>query len=444
MIAHHFPPAGGSGSNRALAFARYLPAYGWRPFVLTPGARWAINRDDGLLAEIPAGLRVIRTHSFEPRPRVPPLPLGEAARSAGEGWVRDFNVREDTHPSPQPSPRGRGGPLRRHLGHLKRFPDAHIGWLPFAFAAASRMRYDVAYSSSGPFTSHLVGLLLKRRTGRPWVAELRDGWYRWNRAVFPDYPAWRDPLERRLEAAALRSADRVVLVTDRMASAFRRQYADLAPEHFAVVPNGFDATQFAAQPPDPRNGWEVLHAGALYYGRSLSSFLEAAARLVDADPEFARDFRLTLTGTLDVSASAELRRTPLGHHVHVSGQRDHASTIRAMRSADALLLVSNTTPGAEATVPGKLFEYLAVGRPVLAVAPPDSSTADVLESTGGGRLAPAGDPAAIACVLQQAFRERSNPPLPSEVAVARFDRRLLAGDLACIFDQVVGGAARRY
>ena len=114
-----------------------------------------------------------------------------------------------------------------------------------------------------------------------------------------------------------------------------------------------------------------------------------------------------------------------------------------MRSADALLLVANTTPGAEATVPGKLFEYLAVGRPVLAVAPPDSATADVLESIGGGWLAAAGDPAAIACILQRAFRERSNPPLPSEVAVARFDRGVLAGDLACIFDQVVGGAARR-
>src|SRR5207244_2031758 len=116
-----------------------------------------------------------------------------------------------------------------------------------------------------------------------------------------------------------------------------------------------------AQPPDPRNGWEVLHAGALYYGRSLSSFLEAAARLVDADPEFARDFRLTLTGSLDASASAELRRTPLGDHVDVSGQRDHASTICA----------------------------------------------------------------------------------PPEAAVARFSRCLMTGYLACIFDQVVGGAARR-
>jgi glycosyltransferase involved in cell wall biosynthesis len=428
MIAHHFPPTGGSGSNRALAFARYLPTFGWQPAVLTPGVAWAANRDDGLLSELPPGLRVIRTHSFEPQP----LPLGEGR---GEGWSA-----ADTHPSPRPSPRGRGS-FRSQLGHLKRFPDAHIGWLPFALAAASHERYDVAYSSSGPFTSHLIGLLLKRRTRKPWVAELRDGWYRWNRAIFPDYPAWRGALERRLEAAALRSADRVVLVTDRMAAAFRWQYADLAPEHFAVVPNGFDATQFPPQPPEPHEGWKMVHAGALYYGRSLSSFLEAAARLVEADPEFARQFRLTLIGTLDATARAELRRTPLGDRVRITGQLDHASTIRAMHSADVLLLIANTTPGADATVPGKLFEYLAVGRPVLAIAPLRSSTADVLDSTGGGWLAPADDPPAIACVLERAFRERSKPPVPSDVG--RFDRRALAGDLACIFDQVVGDAARR-
>src|SRR5205814_2082540 len=107
--------------------------------------------------------------------------------------------------------------------------------LPFALAAAKRVNYDLAYSSSGPFTSHLAGLFLKRLTGRPWVAELRDGWYRWNRSIFPDYPIWRDTLERRLEAAALKLADRVILVTDRMADAFRCQYqCDLPAEHFAT------------------------------------------------------------------------------------------------------------------------------------------------------------------------------------------------------------------
>src|SRR5579859_4224118 len=292
MIAHHFPPTGGSGANRALAFARYLPEHGWQPIVLTPGEGWASNRDTDLQAQIPAGLRVIRTRSLEPRPsRSEPaftrsfLAL-ESTPLQGRGGAASSSLGT---PEGLPLPargEGRGEgylraekSIRSSVGHLKRFPDAHLGWLPFALAAARRVDYDVAYTSSGPFTSHVVGLLLKRLTKRPWVAELRDGWYRWNRAIFPDYPNWRDQLERRLEAAALRSADRVVLVTDRMAQAFRCQYADLPPRHFAVVSNGFDPAQFGVPDTEPRDGqWQVLHAGALYYGRSVAAFLDAAQR----------------------------------------------------------------------------------------------------------------------------------------------------------------------
>jgi glycosyltransferase involved in cell wall biosynthesis len=424
MIAHHFPPAGGSGSHRALAFARYLPAYGWAPIVLTPGVAWAANRDDHLLEELPPGLRVMRTRSFEARP-VPP-----------RGGARSVGARA------APA----AGALRSNLGHLKRFPDAHLGWLPYALAAARRVDYDVAYSSSGPFTSHVLGLLLKRLRKRPWVMELRDGWYRWNRAIFPDYPGWRDVLERRLEAAALKHADRVVLVTDRMADAFRCQTNPaLEAQHFAVVPNGFDRRQFPASPPPPPSAdrFDVVHAGALYYGRSLRAVLEAAGRLVETVPAFAQKFSLTLLGTLDPAAQREVAASGLAQRIRVRGQLDHAATIEAMRAADVLLLVANTTPGAEATVPGKLFEYLAVGRPILAVAPPDSSTADVLNQTGGGWLAPSGDPAAIACALRKAFQahEAHNGPHPHEVA--RFDRRVLTGDLARIFDQAAAGVARR-
>jgi glycosyltransferase involved in cell wall biosynthesis len=313
-------------------------------------------------------------------------------------------------------------------------------------AAARRVDYDVAYSSSGPFTSHVIGLLLKRLRKRPWVMELRDGWYQWNRAIFPDYPGWRDVLERRLEAAALKHADRVVLVTDRMADAFRCQ-TRLPTTHFAVVPNGFDRRQFPESPPPPpaTDRFDVVHAGALYYGRSLQAVLEAAGRLVNTVPAFAQKFSLTLLGTLDPAAQQEVAASGLAQRIRVRGQLDHASTIVAMRAADVLLLVANTTPGAEATVPGKLFEYLAVGRPILAVAPPDSSTADVLKQTGGGWLAPSGDPAAIACALLKAFQahERSATGGPEPREVARFDRRVLTGDLARIFDQAAAGGARR-
>jgi glycosyltransferase involved in cell wall biosynthesis len=185
----------------------------------------------------------------------------------------------------------------------------------------------------------------------------------------------------------------------------------------------------------------VLHAGALYYGRSLARFLQAVQRLRDDEPGFAADFRLTLLGTLDARAQAEVDGSGLGAMVQVLPQTDHAAAIWAMRSADALLLVANTTPGAEATAPGKLFEYLAAGRPVLAVAPTESSTADVLRQTGGGWLAAAGSGDSIACVLRQAYSERERRPNPA--AVARYDRRQLAGDLARVFDEVTGCAARR-
>ncbi|MBO0883505.1 MAG: glycosyltransferase family 4 protein, partial [Mycobacterium sp.] len=380
VIAHHFPPASGSGSNRALAFARYLPMFGWRPTVLTPGARWALNCDTHLLRELPPELRVVRTRSLEPTPE----------RAAPTGAVR------------QSVPSTMLSPLRNQLGHLRRFPDAHMGWLPFALSVGLRERYDVAYSSSGPFTSHMVGLLLKRITGRPWVAELRDGWYHWNRSIFPDYPRWRDALERRLEAIAIRSADRVVLVTDRMAEAFREQYAELPRDHFTVVANGFDPYQCCAADGEHRErtgGWVVLHAGALYYGRSVTAFLEAARRLVESDAAFGHDFRLRLLGTLDGEARREVERSNLGYRVELFPQASHAEAIRSMRTADALLLIANTTPGAEATVPGKLFEYLAVGRPVLAIAPPESSTADVLHQTGGGWLTAADNVDAIGYAL---------------------------------------------
>ncbi|HET6316577.1 MAG TPA: glycosyltransferase, partial [Chloroflexota bacterium] len=278
LVAHDFPPGVGSGSLRALAFARYLPMYGWRPVVLTVADEWAMNRDDALLSSVPRGLEVVRTHSFEAR---------SAVAAAGGA------------PSTVQAP----GAVRRQLGHLKRFPDAHVGWLPHAVARARRFSYDVIYSTSGPFTSHVVGLALHASTRKPWVAELRDGWFEWNRAIFPDYPRWRGVLEQRLEGVVIRGAQRVVLVTTRMRDAFRAQYPELPAEHFSEVPNGFDPVQLgAAGTPASMEGFEVVHAGALYYGRSLAAFLAAARRLCAEDAAFAQAFRLTLFGTFDGAA----------------------------------------------------------------------------------------------------------------------------------------------
>ncbi len=433
QIAHGFPPASGSGSNRALAFARYLPAFGWRPVVLTPGTPWASNSDVQLLAQLPPGVTVVRTSSFERRPGVRPTSDDIAAPTRGA------------------SPGGRvlRGGLKSQVGHARRFPDAHRGWTIPAVAAGWRVvrdeRVDLLYSTAGPFTCHVVALALHRLTGLPWVAELRDGWYRWNRAIFADYPRWRGWLEEPLERAVVRGAARVVLVTDLMAEAFRRQYPGLPAGHFQVVSNGFDPQQLrgAGPPPSRSDRFQVLHAGALYHGRGIASFLEAAGRLAQEDADFACHFELRLVGSLDGEARSEVARQVdcyrLGDRVSYAGYLDHEQALAAMRAADLLLLVSNTTPGAEAAVPGKLFEYLAVRRPVLAVTPGGADAAAVVWRTRAGWVAPAHDPDAIREQLASAFaaHRRGDTPRPDDEEIARFDRRYLTRDLARVFDAVL-------
>lgn len=431
LVAHHFPPSGGSGPNRALAMATFLREHGWEPTVLTVDSAWAMMPDAALAAELPGDVRVVRTRSLEPRPAQPgPTPRTRA------------------RPSPvRPTTAG----LRSHLGHLKRFPDAHAGWIPFATAAALRERYDVVYSTSGPFSSHVVGLLVKLVRRTPWVAELRDGWYVWNRSIFPDYPGWRGGLERRLESRALHTADRVVLVTERMAETFRRQYPDLPATHFAVVSNGYNPLQTSEtaplRAPAARQPVVLVHAGALYYGRSVAALLAAVRESLASASDQSGGVRLDLLGTLDAAARAEVTAAGLDQHVRVLGPVDHASALAAMRQAHLLVLVANATPGAEATVPGKLFEYLVSGRPILALAPRPSSTRDVLEHTGGGYLALPDDPTSVATALRQAVddlrhgRARTADP----AAVATYDRRRLAGEMAAVLDGVVtsGANARR-
>lgn len=428
FVAHTFPPAAGSGAHRALAFSRYLPANGWNPVVLTPRPEWAALRDDGLLDSVPPGLAVVRTRSFEPRP----VPVGTEPLSAA---------------SPPPARPGLSA-LKTNLAHAMRFPDAHVGWTPFAVAAGlqaiRKHGCSLLYSTSAPFTNHVTALILHRLTGLPWVMELRDGWYLWNAAIFPDYPGWRHALERRLEAACVRSAGRVLLVTEKMVGQFRWQYADLQSAHFAVIPNGFDGEAIkpsAPRAPNPAR-FEVVHAGSVYFGRSAGPFIEAAGRLAAEDPAFGRAFRLRLLGALDEGAREEIASTVahygLEKRVAYEGQLPHAEALAAMRGADLLLLLANTTEGAEATVPGKLFEYLAVRRPVLAVAPRASETEEVVSRTRAGWLAAPGDPEAVEAALRAAWRAHAagEPFEPNEAEVARFERSHQAAELAALFDRV--------
>lgn len=427
LLAYHFPPAGGAGVQRSLKFARYLGDFGYDPVVVAgpagPPTRWT-PRDNTLADEIPPGLEVRRI------------------------------------PGPAPSvDAGRQSRARRWL--TRRTPFARW-WLEGALAAgrAAGRGVDIVYASMSPYESGVVAARLARELGAPWVADLRDPWALDEMAVYPT------GAHRRSELASMRSvlatADAVVLNCAEAERVVRERFPELARRLLLTIPNGFDATDFSGPPPHRDDAvFRIVHAGSLHTDlgesrrrtarrrrvlgggaavdvlpRSHVYLVEAIERLVAADPRTASSLELHFAGVL-TERDRELMRPEL---VRVHGFLSHRRAVELMRSADLLFLPMHDLPaGTRArAVPGKTYEYLASGRPVLA-AVPDGDARDLLARFDGVSLCRPADVVGIREVVARQVerfgRDGRAADRPTD-GLAPYERRQLTRRLAGVFDAV--------
>jgi glycosyltransferase involved in cell wall biosynthesis len=397
MVAYYFPPLGGGGVQRALKFAKYLPEFGWRPTVLTTRSTVYPVADPALADELPADVAVIRAR--EPR--------GAMGPAAALAWLG----------------------LKR-ASRLAAFPDAAIGWAPDAVRLALRLvrseRPAVLFSTSAPFTSHLVALAVHRRTGIPWVADFRDEWSA-NPSLRND-PALVRRTARLVEREISAHAARVTVVAD---------YFDLPPPaeaSVAVIPNGVDDADVADvdAPPPPNDILRLSYVGTLYPDQDAEPVFEALERLVRQGAIDAARLRLRIVGNDFRPAVA--RRWPVT--TEEVGYVTHREALREMQSASALLHYVGPASRAPA---GKIYEYLASGRPVLCVARPDGGAAALVHSAQAGPIAAPDDPAGIEQAILCLYERWQTTGLPDQPQVrawvlAKYSRRKLTNDLAAVLE----------
>jgi glycosyltransferase involved in cell wall biosynthesis len=410
MIAYYFPPLGGAGVQRTLKFARYLPEYGWQPQVLTVrhGVRGEPH-DPSLGAEVP-NVPISRT-AF--------LDLSLLSRGAARLGLRRF------------------AQLARLLLYL---PDQQAGWLPWACAGAIRLARsaDLVYSTSAPYTAHLVGLWLKLRLGRPWVADFRD---EWSLNPFFQYPS---PallaLNRLMERRVLAHADRVLATTPGHAAGLASLMPAARRARVRVIHNGYDPADLPAAVAPPAALFTLVHIGSFYGVRQPTNLLRALDRLVSSGALPAGDVRLVLAG----SGAAPIMVPPaLATVVELPGYLPHQEALRLLHSATVPVLVvgARGVAGLD-NIPGKLYEYLATGKPILALADAHSYAAQLLRRARCGVVVP-DESAAIAAALHTLYSQwRTGTPgvVPDWEEIRRFDRRRLTGELAAIFDEVTDAA----
>lgn len=430
FIAYYFPPIGGAGVQRSQKFVDYLPSRGFQPIVLTgpksADDRWAPVTDEGETMRCPI------------------------YRAVG------------------PVPRANGS-LRSKLGNWFGFEPAFSRWWIQSACQAAPQSLDGArliFATMSPFSSSLVAQKLSQRAGIPWVADLRDPW------ALDEMQAHPTGIHRRVELKRmgnwLASAAGIVMNTPEATNALHAAFPALQNKPVVTITNGYDEADFKGEPTPRTDGkFSLVHTGYLHTGlglklqkrgklyqflggmtpgldvltRSHVVLLQAVERWLTRRPEVANDLQLVFAGVTSPADQAVVQQSPLAPLVHFTGYLSHRDSVSAVRTADLLFLPMHNLPAPRRSriVPGKTYEYMRAGRPILA-AVPEGDARDFLQKSGVALCCRPDDVEGMVGHLDSvysAWKKRTSVIQPDWNFIAGFDREALTEKLADFFTQIL-------
>jgi len=360
-VTRHFPPGGGGGVQRPLKFASHLPALGIETHVLAPDVPGAEDAE----LELPTQAWIHRVRYVGPRSGRPSEQL-----VAKQGLSRV-------------------GTQAALLGRRLLVPDENVPWstiaTPFAIRLVRREGIDVVLTTSPPPSLHLLGATVKRTTGAAWVADLRDPL-----TSHPHRRGYESRLARVKESTVggvgrlvASQADAIVAASEPIAEEMRA----LEPKGKVVtIANGCDFDDFAGLEHHSSDRLRITHAGHFHGKRDPRPFLRALAEsgLDDVVVRFAGDFR--------VADREYAEALGLGDRVELLGEVSRRRSLELQRDSDVLLLLIPESGGrGKDVLTGKIYEYLAAERPILAAVPPDGAAAQLVREAGAGVVVPSDD-----------------------------------------------------
>ncbi|MHB8728981.1 MAG: glycosyltransferase [Sulfuricaulis sp.] len=387
-FAYVFPPDAGSGTYRTLYFTNHWAQRGDRVTIVTVKEECFLPSalvDRGLCREVHPSTCIVRASAKRPLQSILAL-KNVLHRKKPDNQIADSNERSSRSVNSTP-PQGIFRLFKNTITDLLSCPDEHVGWIPdavrLAYQVVKKDHVDCIYATGGPWSCLLAALRLHKLSGIPLVLDFRDPW------VSNPNMRLRTPLSRwiqkKLEIRCVRASRIVIANTEELRQDFITRYGDLDPSRFVTVTNGFENLPQEKNPSTEQ--FIVVHAGALYQSRNPLNFLRASAALVREGTIAKKIFRIQLVGGVSISDPAvesELRSEELRGVLEIIPRVSHAEALTRQQRASALLLIQTGFP---LQVPRKLYEYLSLARPIIAVGERDGATARMLNELGAGYVA---------------------------------------------------------
>ena len=423
VITYYWPPSGGSGVQRWVKFAKYLPSEGWQPVIYTPSNPDLGSIDESLLSDIPSEAEIIKRRIFEP--------YGIYRKLTGsKGQIKV---------EANPGGGGKGSFLKRLSmwvrGNLF-MPDPRCLWIRpsvrFLTKYLKEHPVDVIVSTGPPQSMHLIARNVSLATGIPWVADFRDPW---TKIFYFKHLMLGKRAERKhheLEQMVLDDATAVVAVSPLV----QADFAAMTKTPVCLVTNGYDESDYT-ETIVPEKGFNVVHTGLLTAEGNPVELWKVLGKKCREDADFAASFRLTLAGKTDETVLESIRQAGLGDYLTDLGYIDHNKAVMQQRKASVLILPIREEPETKAILPGKLFEYLAARRPVLGVGTGEGAMAEVLKETGAGQIFDWDDRAGISDYVERLWSAFGSGEVMTATAdIEKYSRRMTTRKMVEIFEQV--------
>ena len=300
------------------------------------------------------------------------------------------------------------------------------------------MKIDAVYSSSPPYTCSLIGHYVQKEFGIPWVAGFRDPW-----TNFISSPKrWFLPasIDRNMEHTVFSKADAVECAWKGIIKDAFNKYSDLSLDKFHYVPNGFDSADFPKVEFHGNEKFTITYTGSMYGRRNPKSFLEAVELLLQKKQINKEKIKLRFVGRFGAEVEEMFQSVTFPNSIEKISYCPHSESIRHLLTSDALLLIVDESKESEEIVPGKVYEYLGVGKPVIAIAPKKSAIAKLINETKAGEIAHQTEIEKIADIILKyfnAWKEKTQVIFPNSELINSFERRNAASQLADILEELL-------
>ena len=453
IISYYWPPTGGSGVQRWVKFAKYLPSEGWQPVIYTPENPEQLAVDESLAAEVPAEAEIIKTHITEPYELYKKF-LKKSGHSKEAVEVNPVNAQNKTFAQKaamwvrgnffRPDPRCLW--IRPSVKFLKKYLEEHP--------------VDLIVSTGPPQSMHIIGMKLARETGLPWIADFRDPWTKIFYFKHLSMTRATERWHRRMEKRVLDEASVVVAVSPLV----QQEFQNMTQTPVELITNGFDECDFEQGAPDqsgvshpgpdqatnsapdqksrlaaggPDKDFVITHTGLFAADGNPTTLWKVLAAKCTKDEEFRKHLRIRFVGKTDDAILEAVRAEGLDGHLTDMGYQPHAVAIREQRTASLLILPLRKEPEYRAVLPGKLFEYLASWRPVLGIGQPDGAMSMILNTTKTGVVLNWEDEASITRFIDLCWKNHLKGELTVDDAdISQFTRRNLTHRMAELFDRL--------